>query len=62
VLLDLFTQYDAQMTFFNIGKSVKKWPDLVRECASQGRYIADHTWDHGSLEGMTHEGVSDWHS
>ena len=54
-LLDIFDQYDAEVTFFNIGKSVKRWPDLVRESASRGHYIADHTWDHGSLEGMTHE-------
>ena len=53
-LLDLLEQYNAKVTFFNIGKSVSTWPELVRESASRGHYIADHTWDHGSLEGMSH--------
>jgi peptidoglycan/xylan/chitin deacetylase (PgdA/CDA1 family) len=54
-LLDLLDQYDAQVTFFNVGSSVKKHPELVRDVASRGHYLADHTWDHKTLEGMSHE-------
>jgi peptidoglycan/xylan/chitin deacetylase (PgdA/CDA1 family) len=54
-LLDLFDQYDAKVTFFNVGTGASTWPELVRESASRGHYIADHTWDHTSLEGMSHE-------
>lgn len=53
-LLDLLDQYNAKVTFLNIGQSVSTWPELVRESASRGHYIGDHTWDHGSLEGMSH--------
>ena len=54
-LLELLDQHDAEVTFFNVGSNVKKHPDLVRDSASKGHYIADHTWDHASLEGMPHE-------
>ncbi|NKQ36224.1 MAG: polysaccharide deacetylase family protein [Chloroflexi bacterium] len=54
-LLDLFDQYDAKVTFFNVGTGASAWPELVRESASRGHYIADHTWDHTSLEGMSRE-------
>jgi peptidoglycan/xylan/chitin deacetylase (PgdA/CDA1 family) len=54
-LLELLDQYQAQATFFNIGKNVVTWPDVVREAATAGHYIADHTWDHANLEGMSAE-------
>jgi peptidoglycan/xylan/chitin deacetylase (PgdA/CDA1 family) len=54
-LLDLLDQHEAKVTFFNVGSSVKKHPELVRDVASRGHYLADHTWDHKSFEGMSHE-------
>ncbi|MEZ4519638.1 MAG: polysaccharide deacetylase family protein [Chloroflexota bacterium] len=54
-LLDVLEQYDAEVTFFNLGQNVATWPDLVRDATTRGNYIANHTWDHESLEGMTPE-------
>jgi len=54
-LLEVLAQYDAKVTFFNIGKNVATWPELVRDVALQGHYIADHTWDHANLDGMSSE-------
>jgi peptidoglycan/xylan/chitin deacetylase (PgdA/CDA1 family) len=54
-ILELLEQYGAQVTFFNVGSNVKRHPELVRDCASGGHYIADHTWDHASFEGMSHD-------
>jgi peptidoglycan/xylan/chitin deacetylase (PgdA/CDA1 family) len=54
-LLELLDQYDTQVTFFNVGSNVKKHPELVRDCATARHYIADHTWDHASFEGMSHD-------
>ena len=51
-LLDVLDQYGAKATFFNIGKNVVTWPDLVRRAVSGGHYVADHTWDHMELQGM----------
>jgi peptidoglycan/xylan/chitin deacetylase (PgdA/CDA1 family) len=53
--LELLDQYQAQVTFFNIGKNVVTWPEVVRDVAIAGHYIADHTWDHANLEGMPAE-------
>jgi peptidoglycan/xylan/chitin deacetylase (PgdA/CDA1 family) len=58
-LLELLDQYDAKVTFFNVGSNVAKFPELVRASASGGHYIADHTWDHASMEGMSHEKLVD---
>lgn len=54
-LLDVFDQYDAKVTFFNIGINVEAYPDLVREYVSRGHYAANHTWTHNSLEGISKE-------
>jgi peptidoglycan/xylan/chitin deacetylase (PgdA/CDA1 family) len=42
-------------TFFMVGKNVMAYPELVRDATVSGNYIADHTWDHGDLGGMTQE-------
>jgi peptidoglycan/xylan/chitin deacetylase (PgdA/CDA1 family) len=54
-MLALLKQYNAHATFFNVGKSVSAWPELVRDVATAGHYVADHTWDHSDLAGMTKE-------
>jgi peptidoglycan/xylan/chitin deacetylase (PgdA/CDA1 family) len=54
-MLALLKQYNAHATFFNVGKSVSAWPDLVRAVAQGGHYVANHTWDHSALAGLTKE-------
>jgi peptidoglycan/xylan/chitin deacetylase (PgdA/CDA1 family) len=54
-MLDLLKRSGGHVTFFNVGASVSAWPQLVRAAASSQHYIANHTWDHASLEGMTKE-------
>ncbi len=54
-LLDVLDQHGATATFFNLGQNVSTWPELVRDATTRGHYIANHTWDHASLEGMTQE-------
>ncbi len=54
-LLDVLDKHGATATFFNLGQNVATWPELVREATTRGHYIANHTWDHASLEGMTQE-------
>jgi peptidoglycan/xylan/chitin deacetylase (PgdA/CDA1 family) len=54
-MLALLKQYNAHVTFFNVGKSVSAWPDLVRAVATGGHYVANHTWDHSALAGLTKE-------
>ena len=54
-MLDLLAQYDAQATFFVLGKSAKANPDLIRAMAEGGNYVANHTYGHPSLSGVTQE-------
>jgi peptidoglycan/xylan/chitin deacetylase (PgdA/CDA1 family) len=54
-MLALLRQFNAHATFFEVGKSVSAWPDLVRAVALGGHYVADHTWDHSELAGLTKE-------
>jgi peptidoglycan-N-acetylglucosamine deacetylase len=54
-MLALLKQYNAHATFFNVGKSVSAWPEVVRTVASAGHYVANHTWDHSALAGLTKE-------
>jgi peptidoglycan-N-acetylglucosamine deacetylase len=63
-VLDLLKQYSAKATFFLLGQQVKALPaghesdpqagDLrVRRQLAEGHAIANHTWDHTSLQGMS---------
>ncbi len=54
-MLALLKQYNAHATFFNVGKSVSAWPQLVRDVVTSGSYVANHTWDHSALAGLTKE-------
>jgi peptidoglycan/xylan/chitin deacetylase (PgdA/CDA1 family) len=54
-IIDLLAQYDAQATFFVLGKSAKANPDLIRAMAEGGHYVANHTFGHPSLKGVSRE-------
>ncbi len=54
-MIDLLARYDAQATFFVLGKAVKNNPDLVRAMAQDGHYVANHTYSHPSLQGVSQE-------
>jgi peptidoglycan/xylan/chitin deacetylase (PgdA/CDA1 family) len=52
-MLDVLARYDAEGTFFVLGKQAKAKPDLIRAEAQGGNYVANHTYSHPSLEGMS---------
>ena len=52
-MLDLLKKYDAEGTFFVLGQTVKSKPDLVRAMAEGGNYVANHTYSHTSLDGIS---------
>lgn len=45
-LLDLLSLYDARATFFMVGKSAERYPQLVKQVAEAGHEIGNHSWDH----------------
>jgi peptidoglycan/xylan/chitin deacetylase (PgdA/CDA1 family) len=47
-LLDLLDRFEAQATFFVIGKKAEQYPHLVTEILTRGHQIANHTYSHPS--------------
>lgn len=62
-LLDILDQYDVKATFFLVGQWVDNYPDSVKEIASKGHDVENHSNTHAhmpelSLEGMAEEIMS----
>ena len=52
-LLDVLERHGARGTFFMVGKSARRWPELVERVAAGGHAIGNHTWDHPSMPLLT---------
>jgi len=52
-VLRLLRQYHVTATFSMIGVHVAAYPHLARAVAEAGHVIANHTWTHADLEGMS---------
>lgn len=52
-ILDVLEEFNVKATFFVIGKSANKHPDIVKEAYRSGHAIANHTWDHPCLSLLT---------
>jgi peptidoglycan-N-acetylglucosamine deacetylase len=48
-LLKLLKKYNAQATFFAIGRQVQKYPELARAILRDGHTLANHTQNHPVL-------------
>lgn len=48
-LLNLLERYEARATFFVVGRFAQECPDLVREIASRGHVIGNHSATHANL-------------
>ncbi len=46
LVLDLLDRYGARASFFCIGRSANAYPDLVREIASRGHFVENHSQNH----------------
>lgn len=51
-LLDLLARHGAQATFFVVGKSARRYPELIERMAGAGHALGNHTWDHPSLPSL----------
>lgn len=52
-LLKILAEYDAQATFFLIGKNVEQHPDIVKAELAAGHELGNHTWSHQDLTKMS---------
>jgi peptidoglycan-N-acetylglucosamine deacetylase len=48
-LLDLLKKHNARGTFFTVGASVARYPELVRRMADDGHALGSHSWDHSAF-------------
>jgi peptidoglycan/xylan/chitin deacetylase (PgdA/CDA1 family) len=54
-VLELLARYQAQATFFVLGRSAAAHPELIRRQFAAGHGIGNHTWSHRRLTGLTGE-------
>lgn len=45
-ILEVLRRHQVKATFFMVGESVEKHPDLVRQVAAAGHSIGSHSWSH----------------
>ena len=48
-ILELLARYQAQATFFVIGRAAAAYPELVRQEYAAGHGVGNHTWSHRRL-------------
>jgi len=52
-ILAILKRYHVQATFFDIGRLVELYPDLVRQEIAGGHIVGNHTWSHPYLPGLS---------
>jgi peptidoglycan-N-acetylglucosamine deacetylase len=52
-ILDILAKYEAKATFFEIGKNVKKHPELSKRIHDAGHSVQNHTWTHADLRHLS---------
>ena len=52
-ILDALRRYDARATFFVVGSSLEGHRDIAEQVVAEGSTIGNHTWNHGSLQGIS---------
>lgn len=48
-VLELLERHGARGTFFMVGRSVRRHPEIVARAAAAGHAVANHSWDHPSF-------------
>jgi peptidoglycan-N-acetylglucosamine deacetylase len=48
-LLEILHEYGAHATFFVVGESASKYPNLLQRMVEAGHAIGNHSWDHPSF-------------
>lgn len=51
--LEALERHGARGTFFLIGRSVQRYPDLVQRIRAGGHAIGNHSWDHPSFPAIS---------
>lgn len=54
-VLKILARYGARATFFVVGSLVERYPDIFQQIVAEGHTVANHTWRHENLSGLTRE-------
>ena len=52
-VLDVLARYGARATFFVVGSLAQAYPNIIQRIAAEGHTIANHTWNHEDLAGLS---------
>jgi peptidoglycan/xylan/chitin deacetylase (PgdA/CDA1 family) len=58
-LLDTLAQRQVKATFYVIGRNVEAHPEIARRIVEEGHEIANHTWSHPALSGLSASRVAE---
>jgi polysaccharide deacetylase family sporulation protein PdaB len=58
-LLDLFDRHSVKVTFFLAGNWITHYPDMVKEIASRGHELGNHSWTHPNMGSLPREKIRD---
>ncbi len=56
-LLDTLKARNIKATFFMVGQNANEHPHIVKRIAEEGHEVANHSWSHPSLSGMSQPSV-----
>ncbi len=48
-ILDLLKKYNANATFFCIGKNIEKYPDILKKIVEEGHSVGNHSYSHSNF-------------
>ncbi|HKV11751.1 MAG TPA: polysaccharide deacetylase family protein, partial [Thermoanaerobaculia bacterium] len=48
-VLEVLERHGARGTFFMVGQSARRYPEVVARAAAAGHTVANHSWDHPSF-------------
>ncbi len=54
-LLDVLARHGVRATFFVVGRLAQAYPDIIQRIAAEGHTLANHTWRHEDLAGLSRE-------
>jgi len=52
-LLDILRSEGVRATFYVVGRNVQTYPEIARRIVAEGHEIANHTWSHPALTGLS---------
>lgn len=54
-ILEILSDHDVPATFFVVGYTIDKYPDVIKKIVEDGHVIANHSWDHPNLAKLNRE-------